>query len=97
LISFRNIHKRCQFTAPLFAISNCEAKRKSVVNFTNILSAHLGQFPCSKKSVNYTSSTKKLCAKLSYEKAACKMLVKLTPGKNSFAKKGLRSSSTPET
>jgi hypothetical protein len=51
-----------------------------VVNFTNILLAHLRQFPCAKKkSLTYTSSTKKLCAKLSYEKAARKMLVKLTP------------------
>jgi hypothetical protein len=33
-----------------------------------------------KKSLTFTASTKKLCAKLSYEKAACKMLVKLTPG-----------------
>ncbi len=32
------------------------------------------------KSLTFTSSTKKLCAKLLYEKAALKMLVKLTPG-----------------
>ncbi len=31
------------------------------------------------KSLTFTSSTKKLRAKLSYKKAACKMLVKLTP------------------
>jgi hypothetical protein len=30
------------------------------------------------KSLTYTSSTKELCAKLLYEKAASKMLVKLT-------------------
>jgi hypothetical protein len=34
------------------------------------------------KSLTFTVSTKKLCAKLSYEKAAHKMLVKLTPGLN---------------
>jgi hypothetical protein len=51
--------------------------RSPVVNFTNIL-AHLSQFPCAKK-VTYTSSTKKLCAKLLYEKVARKMLVTLTP------------------
>ncbi len=33
------------------------------------------------KSLTFTSSTKKLCAKLLYEKAAWKMLVKLTPGR----------------
>jgi hypothetical protein len=32
------------------------------------------------KSLTFTSSTKKLCAKLLYKKAARKMLVKLTPG-----------------
>jgi hypothetical protein len=32
------------------------------------------------KSLTFTASTKKLCAKLLNEKAACKMLVKLTPG-----------------
>jgi hypothetical protein len=32
------------------------------------------------KSLTFTASTKKLCSKLSYKKAACKMLVKLTPG-----------------
>ncbi len=31
------------------------------------------------KCLTFTSSTKKLCAKLSYKKAVCKMLVKLTP------------------
>ncbi len=51
----------------------------SVVNFTNILLAHLHQFPCTKKSFTHTSSTKKLCAKLLYEKATRKMMVKLTP------------------
>jgi hypothetical protein len=32
------------------------------------------------KSLTFTSSTYKLCAKLLYKKAADKMLVKLTPG-----------------
>jgi hypothetical protein len=31
------------------------------------------------KSLTFTSSTKRLCTKLSYKKAARKMLVKLTP------------------
>jgi hypothetical protein len=44
-----------------------------VVNFTNILLAHLRQ-----KNLK-TKITKKLRAKLSYEKGARKMLVKLTP------------------
>jgi hypothetical protein len=42
------------------------------VNFTNILLAQL-------RNLTFTTSTKKLCAKLSYEKGARKMLVKLTP------------------
>ncbi len=33
------------------------------------------------KSLTFTASIKKLCAKLSYEKAARKMLVKLTHGR----------------
>ncbi len=32
------------------------------------------------KTLTFTSSTNMLCAKLSYKKAACKMLVKLTRG-----------------
>jgi hypothetical protein len=43
------------------------------VNFTNILKAHLPL------SLTFTETTKKLRAKLSYKKAARKMLVKLTP------------------
>jgi hypothetical protein len=37
------------------------------------------------KSFTFTASTKKIRAKLSYEKASLKMLVKLTPGLNHFA------------
>jgi hypothetical protein len=43
------------------------------------------------KSLTFTSSTKKLCAKLSYIKAMRKMLVKLTPDVNeSIEKKNLQ-------
>jgi hypothetical protein len=38
---------------------------QSVVNFTNIL---LAQISLRQKSLTYTSSTKKLCAKLLYKK-----------------------------
>jgi hypothetical protein len=40
----------------------------------------LRQYFCAKKEQTLNLSTKKLRAKLSYEKAAHKMLVKLTPG-----------------
>jgi hypothetical protein len=49
-----------------------------VANFTNSLYAHLPQYSFAKKS----SSPKKLRTKLSFEKAARKILVKLTPGVN---------------
>jgi hypothetical protein len=54
-------------------------KLTSGVNFTNILLTQLHQFPCAKKSSNLKCKYKNLRAKLSYEKAARKMLVKLTP------------------
>jgi hypothetical protein len=41
---------------------------------------HFANFRAPIKSLTFTSSKKKLRAKLSYEKAARKMLVKLTPG-----------------
>jgi hypothetical protein len=44
----------------------------SVINSTNILSAHLRQYSCAKKVQTLNLSTKKLCKKLLYEKAARK-------------------------
>jgi hypothetical protein len=49
------------------------------VNFTNIL-CNCANILAQIKSLTFTASTKKLRAKLSYEKGARKMLVKLTPG-----------------
>jgi hypothetical protein len=44
------------------------------------------------KSLTFTSSTKKLCAKLSHKKATHKMLVKLTPDVQIFDSPSLFSS-----
>jgi hypothetical protein len=41
--------------------------------------AQLRQYSCANKKLTFTASTKKLRAKLSYEKGERKMLVKLTP------------------
>jgi hypothetical protein len=53
---------------------------RPVVNFTNILRtcSFLRRYFCAKIVQTLNLSTKKICAKLSYEKAAHKMLVKLT-------------------
>jgi hypothetical protein len=48
-----------------------------LVNFTNILFAHLRQYPFATRSLNLKCKYKK--AKLLYKKGARKMLVKLTP------------------
>ncbi len=50
-----------------------------VVNFTNILYAHLRQYSFAKRSSNLKCKYKKLRAKLSYKKGTSKMLVKLKP------------------
>jgi hypothetical protein len=51
----------------------------------------LRRYICAKKVQTLNLSTKKLCAKLSYEKAVHKMLVKLTPGRqNRKCDEGLR-------
>jgi hypothetical protein len=54
-------------------------RKRPGVNFTNILLAQLRQYSCANKKLTFTASTKNLRAKLSYEKGARKMLVKLTP------------------
>jgi hypothetical protein len=51
--------------------------RRSVVNFINILRAHLF---CTKVLFWQNLTGEKLCKALSYEKRARKMLMKLTPG-----------------
>ncbi len=53
----------------------------SGVNFTNILWAVFAPKSFHKKLQTQIVSTSKLCKKLSYEKAAPKKLVKLTPGR----------------
>jgi hypothetical protein len=63
---------------PFFSNSKDETL-KSGVNLTNILCAQLRQYPSANKKFTYTLSSKKLRAKLSFEKAARKMLVKFTP------------------
>jgi hypothetical protein len=55
-------------------------KLTPVVNFTNILRAHLYQYSCAENSSNLKCKYKKLRAKLLYKKGAHKILVKLTPG-----------------
>jgi hypothetical protein len=50
------------------------------VNFTNILCAAFAPKSFRQKITNPNVSTKKLCKKLLYKKAARKILVKLTPG-----------------
>ncbi len=50
------------------------------VNFTNILLAHLRQYSCSNKKFNLYCKHKKVSRETLVQKAACKMLVKLTPG-----------------
>ena len=52
----------------------------TAVNFTNILQA---AFLYRSVMHTLTESTKKLQITLSYKKAACKMLVKLTPARRS--------------
>jgi hypothetical protein len=66
--------------------SNLMPRKKIMpkVNFTNILLAQLRQFPCTNKKFNLNFKHKKLPEKLSYKKAARKMLVKLTPSFNFF-------------
>jgi hypothetical protein len=51
----------------------------TLVNFTNILFAQLRPFPCANQKFNLYSKHKMHRAKLLYEKAARKILVKLTP------------------
>jgi hypothetical protein len=46
--------------------------------------AHLCQHSFTKKAQTLNVSTKKLCMKLLYEKVAPKMLVKLTPGHQTY-------------
>ncbi len=55
--------------------------RKPGGQFHQHLMVNLRQFPCVKKNLTYTMSAKKHCAKLLYEKAGRKMLVKLTPNR----------------
>ena len=52
-----------------------------VVNFTNILQAAFAPISLRQKVQTYNVSTEKLLKRLLYEKAAHKMLVKLTPGR----------------
>ncbi len=73
-ISINDVNWQYQFDTT-FSHLKLRSKKKSVVNFTNILLVHLRQYLCAKK-FNLYFKHKNLCAKLSYEKAACKMLVK---------------------
>ena len=71
--------------------SRVTAKRSSnsKVNFCFLFSDYfisptiykqlLRQFPCAEKIQTYSVSTKKLLKRLLHKKAACKMLMKLTP------------------
>ncbi len=52
--------------------AKADLKFDIVVNFTNILCAHLRQYSCAKKVQTMNVSTKKLREKLSYEKARIK-------------------------
>ena len=65
----KNIRKRWNFK-----------RRYSLVNFTNILRAAFAPISFGEKNTNLALSREKLLKIFLYKKAACKMLVKLTPG-----------------